>query len=397
MSALSNLKVLDLSTLLPGPFATMILADLGADVLRVESPTRPDLVRVMPPLANGLSTKHAALNRNKRAITLDLKKPEAIGLVERLISEYDILVEQFRPGVMERLGLGYDRLKEINPRLIYCSITGYGQTGPYKSRAGHDNNYIAISGLNSYSGHAGQTPPAMGTQIADIAGGSLHGVIGILAAVNERHQSNLGQHVDISMTDATFSLNAMFGSDYLAAGQEPQAESEVLNGGGFYGYYETSDKRYISVGSLEPQFFQRLCMGLGTDQLSGEHLLALGSKTDSESQTTFKATITNLFKQKPLAEWVSFFDDKDACIEPVHTLSEACKNPQLVAREMMVDVPLKQGGSQRQIASPIKLSNSPATYQHTGGPLGEHNEEILQALNLSEQEITELKNSGAMG
>jgi alpha-methylacyl-CoA racemase len=396
MGALSNLKVLDLSTLLPGPFATMMLADLGADVLRVESASRPDLCRIMPPFANGISTKHAALNRNKRAITLDLKNPAAISLIERIIAEYDILIEQFRPGVMDRLGLGYDRLKEINPRLIYCSITGYGQTGPYKSRAGHDNNYISISGLNSYSGHAGKTPPLMGTQIADIAGGSLHGVIGILAAVNERHVSNLGQHIDVSMTDATFTLNAMFGSDFLATGKAPQQEAEILNGGGFYDYYETSDGRYISVGSLEPQFFQRLCTGLGSEELSGDDLLALGSKQDAESQNLFKTTITGLFKKKTLAEWGAIFDDKDACIEPVNTLPEACENPQIVAREMVVNVPLRDGGTQRQIACPIKMSNSPASYKFTGGPLGEHNEEILQSLNLSDQEIADIKSSGAM-
>ena len=218
MSALKNLKVLDLSTLLPGPFATMMLADMGADVLRIESPTRPDLSRELPPFLGGVSTKHATLNRNKRAITLDLKNPHAIALVERMVADYDILVEQFRPGVMDRLGLGYERLKELNPGLIYCSITGYGQTGPYRDRAGHDNNYLSIAGVNGYSGREGERTPIMGTQVADIACGSLHGVVGILAAVNHRHVTGEGQYVDISMTDAAFSMNVMYGTDYLAAG-----------------------------------------------------------------------------------------------------------------------------------------------------------------------------------
>ena len=191
MTALKNLKVLDFSTLLPGPFATMMLADMGADVLRIESPTRPDMSRELPPFVGGVSTKHAMLNRNKRAITLDLKNALAIELVEKLVVEYDILVEQFRPGVMARLGLGYDRLREINPGLIYCSITGYGQTGPYRDRAGHDNNYLSIAGINGYSGREGERPPLMGTQIADIACGSLHGAVGILAAVKQHSFNNL--------------------------------------------------------------------------------------------------------------------------------------------------------------------------------------------------------------
>ena len=197
MSALKNLKVLDFSTLLPGPFATMMLADMGANVLRVESPTRPDMSRQLPPFLGEVSSKHAALNRNKRAITLDLKNQHAVALVEALVTEYDILVEQFRPGVMARLGLGYGRLKEINPRLIYCAITGYGQTGPYRDRAGHDNNYLSVSGVNGYSGRERERPPLMGTQVADIACGSLHGVVGVLAAVNHRHLTGEGQFVDI--------------------------------------------------------------------------------------------------------------------------------------------------------------------------------------------------------
>ena len=375
MSALNNLKVLDFSTLLPGPFATMMLADLGADVLRIESKTRPDMSRQLPPFLGEVSSKHAALNRNKRAITLDLKNQHAVQLVEALVTEYDILVEQFRPGVMDRLGLGYERLSAINPRLIYCAITGYGQTGPYRDRAGHDNNYLSVAGVNGYSGREGERPPLMGTQVADIACGSLHGVVGVLAAVNQRHLTGEGQFVDISMTDAAFSLNVMHGTDYLAAGLEPAPGKEMLNGGGFYDYYETRDGRYMSVGSLEPQFFERLCITLG-----GEELLSQGAKQDPARQKAFKRTLEDIFRTKTLEEWRSIFRDKDACVEPVLTFSEACNHEQIKDREMLASVPLADGSFVKQIAHPIKMSRSEPKYRYAGVKLGEHNVDILDEM-----------------
>jgi alpha-methylacyl-CoA racemase len=392
MSALNNLKVLDFSTLLPGPFATMMLADMGAEVLRVESPTRPDMSRELPPFVSGVSSKHAVLNRNKRAITLDLKNAHAVELVEKLVTEYDIVIEQFRPGVMSRLGLGYEQLKEINPGLIYCAITGYGQTGSYSSRAGHDNNYLSISGVNGYSGRDTERPPLMGTQIADIACGSLHGVVGILAAVNHRHITGEGQFVDISMTDAAFSLNVMHGTDYLAAGLEPAAGKELLNGGSFYDYYETLDGRYISVGSLEPLFFERLCLTLG-----GDELLSQGAKQDPARQKAFKHTLEGIFRTKNLEEWQSIFADKDACVEPVLKFSEACNHTQIKERGMVVSVPLSNGSSVEQIAHPIKMSRSEPKYRHAGVKLGEHNGEILDEMNVDGPSRDALLSTRGMG
>ena len=189
---LVSLKVLDFSTLLPGPFASLLLADMGAQVLRVESPSRPDLLRQLPPHDRGTSASHAYLNRNKRSLALDLKQPAAIEVIKRLVLDYDIVIEQFRPGVMDRLGIGYDVLKLLNPRLIYVAITGYGQTGPYRERAGHDINYLALSGLASHTGRKDGGPLPLGFQAADVAGGSLHGVVGLLAAVIARQHSGLG-------------------------------------------------------------------------------------------------------------------------------------------------------------------------------------------------------------
>jgi len=302
------------------------------------------------------------------------------------------VIEQFRPGVMDRLGLGYAQLKEINPGLIYCSVTGYGQTGPYRDRAGHDNNYLSVSGVNGYSGRNGELPALMGTQIADIACGSLHGVIGILAAVNHRHCTGEGQYVDISMTDAAFSLNIMYGTDYLAAGIEPAPGKELINGGSFYDYYETADGRHISVGSLEPHFFERLCMTLG-----GDELLSQGAKQDPARQRAFKQTLRAIFKEKTLKEWSELFADKDACVEPVLKFSEACRNEQMQARKMLVSVPNGNDSTLKQIANPIKMSGCEPQYRYAGVRLGEHNREILDELAISPELKEALLGSEAMG
>lgn len=391
MRALENLKILDFTTLVPGPFATMMLADMGAEVLRVESPTRPDMLRSMPPFADGQSAAHGTLNRNKRSIALDLKNPEALDIAKRLVQDYDIVIEQFRPGVMQRLGLGYEQLREINPKLIYCSVTGYGQTGPYRDRAGHDNNYLSISGLNGYSGRDGDRTPIMGMPVADIAGGSLHAVIGILAAVNQRHISGEGQQIDISMTDAMFSLNALFGSTYLSAGIEPTSGSMSLNGGSFYDYYQTSDNRYLSIGSLEPQFFQVLCETLGDDEL-----LKLGNQQDSAAQQALRAKLDKIIGRKTLAQWQEIFKHKEACVEPVLTFAEACEYQDAAQREMIVDVKTPNGGSQRQVGSALKLSKSAPQYGISGGAIGQHSAEILADLGFDAEAIAALRSSGAV-
>jgi len=392
MQALSNLKILDFSTLVPGPFATMMLADLGANVLRVESPTRPDMIRAMGPFSDGTSTAHAVLNRSKRSIGLDLKNPAAVDMVKKLVANYDIIVEQFRPGVMDRLGVGFETLREINPKLIYCSITGYGQTGPNRDRAGHDNNYLSLSGLNGYSGRDGNRTPIMGMPLADLAGGSLHSIVGILAAVNQRTQTGLGQHVDISMTDAIFGMSSMFGSHFLAGNQEPKPGTTTLNGGIFYDYYLTADGRNLSIGSLEPQFFNQLCVTLGL-----ESFVDLGSKPDAESQQKFKQLLEATIVTKSLAEWVDIFKDKDACVEPVLTLAEACESEQIKQRDLIVTVDTYDGAVQNQIGTAIKLSDSPSKYGLCGAPLGHHNQSVMAELGMSEHEMDAATKSGMFG
>ncbi len=369
-SALKGLKVLDFSTLLPGPFATLYLADLGAEVIHIESPTRPDLVRLFPPYANGQATSHSYLNRNKQSVTLDLKDPASIAQVKEKISEYDIVVEQFRPGVMQRLGLDYQTLSEINPRLIYCSITGYGQSGTYKDKAGHDINYIALSGIAGHCGRQDSGPPPMGIQIADVAGGSLHAVIGILAAVVERQNSGLGQYIDISMTDCVVGLNNMAAAASLAGGQHQQRELEQLNGGTFYDYYATADDRYLSIGSLEPQFMT----GLAT-ALELPILLEKGTSFDPEDRQMVKQAIREKIKTQTLATWYDLFSQLDVCVEPVLSLDEALNSKISKERGWVINVPLKANADQTepQLACPIKFSRSQMRYQYIGQQLGEGN------------------------
>ncbi len=385
---LASLKVLDFSTLLPGPFASLMLADMGAEVLRIESPTRLDLLRVLPPHDHGTSASHAYLNRNKRSLALDLKQAAALELVRELVKDYDIVLEQFRPGVMARLGLGYEALKAINPGLIYVSITGYGQTGPYKDRAGHDINYLALAGVASHTGRRDGGPLPLGVQLADVGGGSLHAVVGLLAAVIARQQSGVGQYLDVSMTDCSFSLNAMAGAGYLACGVEPERENHVLNGGSFYDYYRTRDGRWMSVGSLEPAFMQQLCAALGRPELAAQ-----GLSPQPEQQNSLKLALQVEFEKRSFDELCALFAGVDACVEPVLSLSEALEHPQLKARELVSQVPRGDGSTQAQIACPLKFSEGLPKPRHIGAAVGAHTDEVLTELGVSPQRISALRSA----
>ncbi|ALS77619.1 carnitine dehydratase [Planococcus kocurii] len=361
MGLLNNLKILDFSTLLPGPFATLMLADLGAEVLHVQRPTEEKL-----------TSMENYLNRSKKSIALNLKDETSIEKLKELVKEYDIVLEQFRPGVMDRLGLGYEQLKKINPRVIYCSLTGFGQTGPYRDRPGHDINYVSIAGLASYSGTERDGPANVGTQIADIAGGSLHAAIGILSAFIYRERTGEGQSLDISMTDCSMSLNAIAAAPYLVDGEKPAPEKMLLNGGTFYGYFKTKDDRYVSVGSLEPKFRILLCEGLGRTDL-----IELSMSQKPNDIADFKQAVKESFLNKTFKEWNEIFGEIEACVEPVLTLEEVMHHPHSMEREMFVDVPDLQNGFQKQIACPIKSSVFTPEYKHIGLRAGANNREFF--------------------
>ena len=386
-AALEGLKILDFSTLLPGPYATMYLADLGAEVLKVSSPDRYDLVVHWPPEVPGakVTGAQAWLGRNKKTIFLNLKKPAAVEAVKKLVQEYDIVVEQFRPGVMQRLGIGYEELKKVNPRLIYCAITGYGQTGPMALRAGHDINYLSRAGIAGAAGRKAGGPTLCNFQIADVAGGSMNAVAGILAAVIYRERTGKGQMIDISMEDCVVPYNSMDGASFFAGGPVPERESGLLSGGQIYDYYETSDGGYMGVGSLEPKFFAALCEGLGVPEWKDGSIL----KTNlGEAKRRFR----EIFLTRTRAEGTEIFQSLDACVEPVQDLKEAAADPHLTERGMWpeVAVPLSDGVQVTQMGNPLHLSACPPRYRHAGYPEGHHTEEILAGLGYSGSEIRDM-------
>ena len=390
MGALTGLKILDFSTLLPGPLATMFMADLGAEVVSVTGPGKPDLMNNYPPYVGdtGLSASAAWLGRNKKTIELNLRKAESIDIVKKMVKEYDIVVEQFRPGVMKRFGLDYETLKKENPALIYCSISGFGQDGPLVNRPAHDINYLALSGnMLMMDGKTPQHVSIPNFHLADIAGGGYMSTIAILAAVHYREQTGIGQYIDMSLMDGIVPFACIEGSGVLAARKYPEGwKNRTISGimnGPHYDVYETADHKYMSIGALEPKFYVTLCNSLGFPEYADGKLL----QDDPEA---FRQAVTARFKEKTRAEWEEIFAEADACAEPVYDIEEMLDSKQIKARNLAPEVPLSTDPTQtvQQLATPIKLSESPVEYRHTGYPVGYHTQEVLSKFGISEEEIT---------
>ena len=387
MGALDGYKVLDFSTLLPGPYATMTLADMGAEVLKVSSKDKYDLVVNWPPVIKDAEVTGAQgwLGRNKKTIFLNMKKEKSVEAVKKLVQEYDIVVEQFRPGVMDKLGIGYEALKAVNPRVIYCAITGYGQNGAFAMKAGHDINYLSRAGISYAAGRKQGGPSLYNFQIADVAGGSMNAVASICAAIIYREKTGKGQFIDVSMQDSVIPFNSMDGASYFAGGPMPERENGQLNGGEIYDFYETKDGKFMSVGSLEPKFFAGLCKAMGHEEWADGKIL----KTDC---AMVKAEFKKVFLTKTRDEWTEICAPLDSCIEPVMSLEECSHDEHLLSRGMFpeVEVPVSNGAKVTQLGCPFKLSECPAEYKHAGFPEGYHTNEVLSALGYSEADITEM-------
>jgi alpha-methylacyl-CoA racemase len=387
---LSDVRVLDLSRLLPGPYATLVLADLGARVDKVEDPQGGDYVRQMPPRLGDESAYFYALHRNKRSLTLDLKNPAGVAAIKRLVRRYDVLVESFRPGVMDKLGLSYAALAAENPALVYCSISGFGQTGPDRLRAGHDVNYLARAGVLGYGGPKAGAPAMLGGQMADICGGSVFAVVGILAALHERARTGQGRHLDISMTDGATSFVHMQLAARLLVGAEDaplRRGGDPLNGGyAGYNVYRAKDGRYLAVGALEPKFLAGFLERLGRSDLLGD-AYDLGGGADRA-----RAELDALFATEPRAHWLALFEGADVCVEPVHEGGEALDDPQLRARGMFVPARDEQRGVDvTHLRTPLQMGPLPV---RPPPELGQHSQEILAEAGFTPQEMGALQGVG---
>ena len=389
---LAGIRVLDLSRLLPGGFCSLLLADFGAEVLKVEDTGMGDYIRWSPPFHEGAdesarSALFLALNRGKRSIRLDLKTEGGREVLLRLVRDHDVVLESFRPGVMERLGVGYERLREENPRLVYCAITGYGQDGPYTGRSGHDMNYLGLNGLLGLSGDAGGPPVQSAGQIADLGGGGLMAAFGILAALRERERSGEGQLVDVSMFDGSLSWLALVAARYLADGTPPgRGDLELAGSLICYRPYACRDG-WVTLGALEPKFWQAWCRGVGREDLVEKQFERPGSEAHAEVQ--------RVFLERTRDEWQAFASEHDCCLEPVLGLDEALDSELVRAREMVVGV--DQPGAEsdvRLLGVPVKLSRTPGAPAGPGPALGEHTEEVLSAAGYSAEEIAALLESG---
>lgn len=380
MKALENVKILDFTTLLPGPYATMVLADFGAEVIKISSKSKHDLVLEAEPKVEGISQNQLWLNRNKSTISLNLKSKEAVEIVKELAKDADVVVEQFRPGVMKSLGLSYEDIKEVNPEIIYCSITGYGQDGPMANRAGHDINFLAKSGILASSGRKEEGPVLYSTQLGDLASGASNAIIGILLALNYKNKTGKGQYIDISMMDGLIPLNSLYGNGYLGGGALPTPEGDFLNGGSCYDFYRTKDDRFISVGSLEPKFWQIFTKAIDREDL----------KDKSAYDASIKEEIKSRIKEKTFKEWMDIFNELDACVEGVLNLKEVLEDPHTKGRGMVIEFKVKNT-TNKQFANPIKLSKTPAAYDHPGKEIGIDTEKILKSLNYTDEEIKEME------
>jgi alpha-methylacyl-CoA racemase len=392
--ALSDVKVLDLSRLLPGGFCSLLLADFGAEVLKVEDTGMGDYVRWAIPKYEGAEESASAayflaLNRGKRSIRINLKSDEGREVLLKLVKEYDVVLESFRPGVLDRLGVGYERMKQENPGLVYCAITGYGQDGPYRDRSGHDMNYLGLIGLLGLTGDKDGPPVQAAGQIADLGGGALMAAFGIMTALRERDRSGEGQFVDVSMADGSLSWLAMVAAKYFADRQTPhRGDLELAGALVCYRPYACADG-YVTLGALEPKFWQAWCRGIGREDLIEKQFERPGSETHAE--------VERIFLERTRAEWQEFATHNDCCLEPVLDLDEALDSELVRAREMVVEVD-QPGAAEpvKLLGAPVKLSRTPAEPNKPGPALGENTREVLEGLGYSDEQIAALTDAGAV-
>lgn len=382
---LAGVRVLDLSRLLPGAMATLHLADLGADVIKIEDTDAGDYSRAMGRVRDGMSDSFRLLNRNKRAMRLDLKQARGRETFLRLAKAAEVVVESFRPGVVARLGVDYDAVCAVNPRVVYCSVSGYGQNGPYAQRAGHDINYVGYAGIGDQIGTT-EGPVVPNFQIADLLGGALVPVMGILAAVLDARSSGKGRYVDVSMTDAALAHAVFPLLGLLEQGKPPARGTGMLDGGlPCYNLYRTKDGRFMAVGALERKFWVTLCGILGCPEFGEKHIV-YGAEA-----APVKERVAKVFASRTQSEWARVFADADCCVSPVLSIDESLQNEQLRARRMISDA-----DGIAQLALPLKLSEFEFEIDRSAPEAGEHTDEVLREAGYGESDIAALRREGVI-
>jgi crotonobetainyl-CoA:carnitine CoA-transferase CaiB-like acyl-CoA transferase len=401
MLALKGIRVLDLAHLPPGALCTMILADFGADVIKVGAAGDQTArgAGFMGKLSADEEKKVAAfdaLNRNKRSLGLNLKSGKGRDIFYKLVKKADVVVEGFRPGVVKRLSIDYDNLKKVNPRLVYCSLSGYGQDGPYSRFSGHDINYISMAGALNIIGESDRPPVVPLNLLADFAGASLHGVIGILTALLARGKTGKGQYVDIAYTDGAIGLMTWLISSHFAGGSEFNRGETCLHGAyPYYSVYQTKDRKYISIGCIEPWFWENLCRALGKEEyipycISPEHFL---HKPEGEKWQEISSDLKNVFLTRTREEWFEFLTGKDVPVGKVYSFDEVFEDPQVQHRQMVLEIEHPTLGTVKQPGIAVKLSDTPGQVRKLAPTSGENTDEILLALGYNKSQIGKLRKS----
>ncbi len=388
MLALDDVRVLDLTRLLPGPFCTLLLADFGADVIKVEDTSGGDYMRWMPPLVDEYSAMFHPLNRNKRSLAIDLKNPLGHEAFLRLAATADVVVESFRPGVMDRLGLGLASMHAVNPKLVLCSISGYGQDGPFRDRAGHDLNYSAIAGVLLLGGEADGVPAMPGLQVGDLGGGALHAALAIMIALHHAARTGRGQQCDVSMVDGLVSWAGVHASQLFATGDVPGPGDGLLTGRyPCYRIYPCADG-FLAVGALEPKFWHEFVALIGVPELAGQ-----GFAEAAEGERTVTA-VEAVLRTRTRAQWADALAGHDVCVEPVLDLEGTFEHSQVRSRGMRLDA--GDGRPTAQTGFPIRLLGSPASYQRAAPGYGEHTDEVLAAAGYGVDERASMRATGVI-
>ena len=373
MQALEGIRILDLSRLLPGPYCTMLLADFGAEVIKIEEPGRGDYARSFPPFLKDFGYWHLQLNRNKKSVVLDLKSDAGREAFLELAKTADVVVESYRPGVLKKLGIDYETVSKINPKIIYCALTGYGKNGPLAKQADHDIGYVSLAGITNMSGDAGGKPAIPGVLMADMNSAMAAGM-SILIALRHAQMTGQGQEIDISLYNVAMTLMPGAASLYFGSGFVAERGNNWLTGMyANYNIYKTKDNRYVSVGCLEKKFWTNLCTALQRADL-------IDLIDDEENHPYLKEQLAFEFEKRTMAEWEAYLKGKDTCVTPVLNFAEACGAEQTSANEMVLTVNDEELGEYKQIGFAMKMSKTPAQLSKRAPRLGEDNEEILGQL-----------------